>query len=110
MKTNQEDDELRDIVNELKGIIALESNMVNLAFDPYEDAVAKLKARDEHRDKVHLENYRWLLGYYTFPVSEPGARYNWRTELRERIPESMQANLYPSREEYAAYSKGGDRE
>ena len=54
MKTNQEDDELRDIVNELKGIIALESNMVNLAFDPYEDAVAKLKARDEHRDKVHL--------------------------------------------------------
>jgi Spy/CpxP family protein refolding chaperone len=34
--------ELDDVIDELKGILALENNMVNLTFDPYEDAKKKL--------------------------------------------------------------------
>lgn len=38
-------------------------------------------------EQQHIEVYLWLLGRNGgFPKSEPGKRYNWRTELRERIP------------------------
>lgn len=45
------------------------------------------------RESNHVEIYKWLLGYYDFPESQPGKRYNWRTELRAKLPEHIKAQL-----------------
>jgi hypothetical protein len=46
-------------------------------------AVAEVETR-------HQEIYAWLLGLRgDFPASEPGARYNWRSYLRKKIPGDM---------------------
>lgn len=55
---------------------------------------AHIQAAERKAEAVHLENYRWLLGLGDdFPQSEPGKRYNWRPELRKRIPEGMLRQL-----------------
>lgn len=51
---------------------------------------SELQPEIERLEQQHQNNYQWLLGLGgSFPASEPGARYNWRSELRRRIPKEM---------------------
>lgn len=46
--------------------------------------------KQKEAEEIHDEIYTWLLGLGgDFPQSEPGKRYNWRSQLREKIPKDM---------------------
>lgn len=55
----------------------------------YKDQIMQLiEAELTEANAKHDEIYKWLLGESgDFPLSEPGKRYNWRTELRRRLAE-----------------------
>lgn len=46
----------------------------------------RIQAAQTIEAKKHEDIYKWLLGEAgDFPVSEPGKRYGWRIELRQRL-------------------------
>ncbi len=77
----------------------------------YVGAIADFILADRSRaveaaEAKHQAIYEWLLGMSgDLPLSQPGTRYNWRSELRARLPNKM---LYLINARLNNSSKGED--
>lgn len=70
--------ELDPLYQSVKGFCITEEAARNL--------VKFINARDKEIDRQYDDIFKWLLGENgDFLQSEPGKRYNWRSELRKRL-------------------------